>query len=302
MGNNTAYVDINILVYPPYTLTCTLSGDGWPGITMVYTSNSIYLTILRKEPYSTLTQAKDMPGWWLRHSIVDYTLELFYEDSNGNKVNFNQLPFPTTLDIRSGKIVRYARIEVNLIDVSSSLKSSSLPKALNFDYTYVTEKQAFNNNVRSDNSGTLTYNDKDLITIQGKLKDRYLTMSDVETETITGLSNDAGQYYFVVTLSNDGSGVKLSYDTELCPYITSMTLDDHGIIINSSINIPSISNVQNITSSSLTIPSIAFDVTYPTTNTAYLKPTLPNNPTLATLVQPNTNMQVSFLVLGLVTN
>ena len=295
-------IAISVLVDPPYTLTATLNGVGWPGIAMSYNANTITLTAIPSD-YKVTSAGTPMPGWWVGQGFIENRLDLFYTNSTDNsRVNFYQLPLPVTLDVRSGKVVRYANIYVSAVMRLSSLKSSSLPKTLNFDYTYVTEKQAFNNSVRSDNSGTLTYDDKDLVIIQGKLKDRYLTLSDVETETITGLSNDAGQYYLVVTLSNDGSGVKLKPTTILCPYITSISLDDYGIIINSSIDIPSISNIQNITKSSLTVPSVKFDVTYPTANTAYLLPSLPNKPTLATLVQPKTNMEVAFLILGLATN
>jgi hypothetical protein len=165
----------------------------------------------------------------------------------------------------------------------------------------------FTPNTLVDSVGVVTYNLKDIPS------DELLSTNTI-INTIDNLNNSNGNYlvissiYYTSVLNPiTGSHLVLTYDSTLCPEVTSIIIDDDGITATSTVPITkyTVSITLNVNRCSITIPSIYFEYTYPTSNTVRLTPFLSltqSQTTMIKLIGPGQIMDASFLILGLTRN
>lgn len=178
------------------------------------------------------------------------------------------------------------------VEPAPTINQSLLDDTFSLNYFAGTTNSS-NSGIRVDNERIISLGNKQLV------PDDVL-LSDIEIRTIPRLSNQKGQFLILITLINEDDVLSLESDTSLCPAITSITLDEHHIIVTTSTDIPSISIIQNVTKSSIQIPNrVIFDVTYPSSNVIHLKPRDPI-PSLLSLVSFNQSMNMSFLAANLI--
>ena len=170
-------------------------------------------------------------------------------------------------------------------------KASSLTASDNtFNFPYIKSFNSFNNNaVRLDMNGQLTYASKDVL--PGS------SLSNVNVDATTDLSNVNGQYLLTVNLVNDNGVVSVaSYPNTMCPNVTDVTVDESNIIVSVDSELPNLALFQLPTSSGVKVPNIVqFDPTYQSGLTSESIIYLSWNDKLSNLITTNEQLSMLFL-------
>lgn len=143
------------------------------------------------------------------------------------------------------------------ITLTVSVITPSLSKriATPFDFHYLKASNAtvsLGSRINSD--GKVTHANK--ITVPTDVD-----LENVVADSVTSLTNNFGQYNVIINMNNVDDIVNITYDNSQCPYIESMIIENNKLLITLTTLPPMLGFMQNITSSSVSIPAyLRFEV------------------------------------------
>jgi len=206
--------------------------------------------------------------------------------------------------------LRSLQVEIRAVQPNTSSIDQRRLKAVNFSYNFIEATGNESNlQVRVDDDGNLSYNDKEIAADGLRSKNTKAStgidnLTDVTVRTLSGLNNESFQYHVLVNISNTNGALSVTYDASDAPQVTNVTTD--GYVITIDTNQTGLSDISmgefiTIARSGIAVPADLRFTTIYSSSQIIISPNI-NGAQLTEIIKPEQNMKLSFLFMALATN